>query len=153
MPVPLSPVIRTVASLVAARYSAPPYLILEHRVDAARRNLALAATDPANPYGAALPWPALQDDAGTGHRPGRKAGALVVLVDGAQSAPHFPIALDLLVDGAGDVQLDPACGRQPPRRGTLPAGDRRHLVAGGLQAGQHRGADEARGAQEQNPHR
>ncbi len=45
--------------------------------------LALAATDPANPYGAALPWPALQDNAGTGHRPGRKAGALVVLVDGA----------------------------------------------------------------------
>ena len=38
----------------------------------------LAATDPANPYGAALPWPA-QDG---GHRPGRKAGALVVLVDG-----------------------------------------------------------------------
>lgn len=45
--------------------------------------LALAATDPANPYGAALPWPALKEDAGTGHRPGRKAGALVVLVDGA----------------------------------------------------------------------
>jgi ATP-dependent Lhr-like helicase len=38
----------------------------------------LAATDPANPYGAALPWP---DHDGT-HRPGRKAGALVVLVDG-----------------------------------------------------------------------
>jgi ATP-dependent Lhr-like helicase len=37
----------------------------------------LAATDPANPYGAALAWPALE-----GHRPGRKAGALVVLVDG-----------------------------------------------------------------------
>jgi ATP-dependent helicase Lhr and Lhr-like helicase len=70
--------------------------------------LALAATDPANPYGAALPWPssAGEDGAaprgsaggaaasagddgaepaatGTGHRPGRKAGALVVLVDGA----------------------------------------------------------------------
>lgn len=45
--------------------------------------LALAATDPANPYGAALPWPGLNVDAGTGHRPGRKAGALVVLVDGA----------------------------------------------------------------------
>jgi ATP-dependent Lhr-like helicase len=40
----------------------------------------LAATDPANPYGAALPWPAL--DGLTGHRPGRKAGALVVLVAG-----------------------------------------------------------------------
>ncbi|NUT31883.1 MAG: ATP-dependent helicase [Hamadaea sp.] len=38
----------------------------------------LAATDPANPYGAALDWPA----DGGGHRPGRKAGALVVLVDG-----------------------------------------------------------------------
>jgi ATP-dependent Lhr-like helicase len=45
--------------------------------------LALAATDPANPYGAALAWPALNEEAGTGHRPGRKAGALVVLVDGA----------------------------------------------------------------------
>ena len=45
--------------------------------------LALAATDPANPYGAALAWPAQDLEAGTGHRPGRKAGALVVLVDGA----------------------------------------------------------------------
>ena len=43
--------------------------------------LVLAATDPASPYGAALPWPDGAD--GTGHRPGRKAGALVVLVDGA----------------------------------------------------------------------
>lgn len=39
----------------------------------------LAATDPANAYGGALPWPALPE---VGHRPGRKAGALVVLVDG-----------------------------------------------------------------------
>ena len=41
----------------------------------------LAAADPAQPYGAALPWPETVGD--TGHRPGRKAGALVVLVDGA----------------------------------------------------------------------
>lgn len=52
------------------------------------RALALAATDPANPYGAALAWPALPipegaPTAATGHRPGRKAGAVVVLVDGA----------------------------------------------------------------------
>jgi ATP-dependent Lhr-like helicase len=47
------------------------------------RALLLAATDPANPYGAALPWPErVGDGASTGHRPGRKAGALVVLVDG-----------------------------------------------------------------------
>ena len=42
----------------------------------------LAAADPANPYGSTLPWPA-RPDTETGHRPGRKAGALVVLVDGA----------------------------------------------------------------------
>ena len=39
----------------------------------------LAATDPANPYGAALGWPRLE---AVSHRPGRKAGGLVVLVDG-----------------------------------------------------------------------
>jgi ATP-dependent Lhr-like helicase len=43
--------------------------------------LTLAATDPANPYGAALAWPATD-----GHRPGRKAGALVILVDGYLAA-------------------------------------------------------------------
>ncbi|HNQ08630.1 MAG TPA: hypothetical protein PKH97_15795, partial [Tetrasphaera sp.] len=42
--------------------------------------LVLAATDPANPYGAALSWP--ERDGAGGHQPGRKAGALVVLVDG-----------------------------------------------------------------------
>jgi ATP-dependent Lhr-like helicase len=49
--------------------------------DAERTVVLLAATDPANPYGAALGWPA-STEGGTGHRPGRKAGALVVLVDG-----------------------------------------------------------------------
>lgn len=54
--------------------------------------LVLAATDPAQPYGAALTWPDVvpaadllgpgaAGDAGKA-RPGRKAGALVVLVDG-----------------------------------------------------------------------
>lgn len=47
--------------------------------------IVLAATDPANPYGAALPWPASRD-AESGHRPGRKPGALVVLVDGEPAA-------------------------------------------------------------------
>jgi ATP-dependent Lhr-like helicase len=40
----------------------------------------LAATDPAQPYGASLPWPE-----STG-RPARAAGALVVLIDGAPVA-------------------------------------------------------------------
>ncbi|MGI8814689.1 MAG: ATP-dependent helicase [Pseudonocardia sp.] len=43
--------------------------------------LVLAATDPAQPWGAALSWPATLGD--LKHRPGRKAGALVVLVHGA----------------------------------------------------------------------
>jgi ATP-dependent Lhr-like helicase len=47
-----------------------------------RRSLVLAAADPANPYGAALPWPARDDEVASGHKPGRKAGALVVLVEG-----------------------------------------------------------------------
>ena len=42
--------------------------------------LALAAADPAQPYGAALPWPE-----GDG-RPARVAGAYVVLVDGELAA-------------------------------------------------------------------
>jgi ATP-dependent Lhr-like helicase len=45
--------------------------------------LVLAATDPANPFGAALPWPERGSVGARGHQPGRKAGALVVLVDGA----------------------------------------------------------------------
>lgn len=47
------------------------------------RAVVLAAADPANPYGAALPWPAAEgNDSRAAARPGRKAGALVVLVDG-----------------------------------------------------------------------
>lgn len=43
----------------------------------------LAACDPANPYGAALTWPKRADaEDSPKHRPGRKAGALVVLHEG-----------------------------------------------------------------------
>ncbi|MET7608546.1 ATP-dependent helicase [Streptomyces avermitilis] len=44
------------------------------------RAVVLAAADPANAYGAALSWP--EPPTGAGHKPGRKAGSLVVLVDG-----------------------------------------------------------------------
>ncbi|WP_263165186.1 ATP-dependent helicase [Streptomyces sp. SCSIO ZS0520] len=47
---------------------------------AAQRTVVLAAADPANAYGAALPWP--EPPPGAHHKPGRKAGSLVVLVDG-----------------------------------------------------------------------
>ena len=68
-----------VAGLGAAQFGTPgPVDRLRRFVETPEQSTAivLAATDPANPYGAALPWPE------AGHRPGRKAGALVVLVDG-----------------------------------------------------------------------
>ena len=79
--------------------------------------LALAATDPANPYGAALPWPAAPSNhpdaaervEGTadkrGHRPGRKAGALVVLVDGALTLYIERGGKSVLTFGLGDGVL------------------------------------------------
>jgi len=69
--------------------------------DAAVRTIVLAATDPAQPYGAALPWPE------TSGRPARAAGAHVVLVDGrplaylergGRSVSLFPGAAGRVVD-------------------------------------------------------
>ena len=60
----------------------------------------LAATDPANPYGAALPWPA--------QGPTRAAGAMVVLVDGLLAAHitrggrTMTAFFDFFPDGVGD---------------------------------------------------
>jgi ATP-dependent Lhr-like helicase len=48
--------------------------------DGSKGPLVLAAADPAQPYGAALPWPASEG------RPARQAGAYVVLADGAPAA-------------------------------------------------------------------
>jgi ATP-dependent Lhr-like helicase len=48
--------------------------------DRAAPPLVLAAADPAQPYGAALPWPRSEG------RPARQAGAYVVLADGAPAA-------------------------------------------------------------------
>jgi ATP-dependent Lhr-like helicase len=68
-----------VAGLGAAQFALPGAV---DRLRAAREPdgepvpLVLAATDPAQPYGAALPWP---ESPG---RPARVAGALVVLVAG-----------------------------------------------------------------------
>jgi ATP-dependent helicase Lhr and Lhr-like helicase len=52
------------------------------RPDRSRQAVVLAAGDPAQPYGAALPWPSRPEETATSHRPGRKAGAVVVLLGG-----------------------------------------------------------------------
>ncbi len=106
----------------------------------------LAATDPAQPFGAAIPWPE-----STG-RPARAAGALVVLAGpdalaylerGAHKVLRFPAATDdhrwaaalaqlvdggrfrsleiRAIDGVDVHEADAGAARGPPRR-RLPAG-------------------------------
>jgi ATP-dependent Lhr-like helicase len=87
--------------------------------------VALAATDPANPYGAALGWPTpggadhATPPAGL-HRPGRKAGAVVVLVDGAlvlyverggRTVLSFTVDDELLVSAAARLAQVIRAGR------------------------------------------
>jgi ATP-dependent Lhr-like helicase len=78
--------------------------------------IVLAATDPANPYGAALPWPERE-----GHRPGRKAGALVVLVNGALIFYVERGGKTLLSFSEDAAQLGPAAAAlaRPVRQGAL----------------------------------
>ncbi len=79
----------------------------------------LAATDPANPFGAALPWP--ERESASGHRPGRKAGALVVLVDGSLTLYVERGGKTLLTWTDDDDRLRPAAQSlsEAGRRGAL----------------------------------
>jgi ATP-dependent Lhr-like helicase len=74
--------------------------------------LVLAAVDPAQPYGAALPWPKRpgdDDESRSGRRPARVAGAYVVLVGGDPIVylERGGRALQTLV-AAGDRRIEPA---------------------------------------------
>ncbi|MGZ8763677.1 MAG: Lhr family helicase, partial [Acidimicrobiia bacterium] len=114
-----------VAGLGAAQFALPGAVdrLRSHRItgpEAARdldreaSAIVLAATDPAQPYGAALPWPQVVPGAG---RPTRAAGAFVILVDGAPAA-HLERGGRSLVrfatsatsdssDGTGDIWIEP----------------------------------------------
>ena len=68
------------AAQFAARGAVDQLRALSRPGETSLAALVLAAADPGQPYGAALPWP---EPVGDGkHRPARKAGALAVLVDG-----------------------------------------------------------------------
>jgi ATP-dependent Lhr-like helicase len=68
-----------VAGLGGAQFALPGAVDrLRSCREADGRVLALAATDPANPYGATLPWP----EHGAGARPARAAGAYLVVESG-----------------------------------------------------------------------
>jgi ATP-dependent Lhr-like helicase len=78
-----------VAGLGAAQFAMPAALDLLRSmrdVPETPRTAVVAATDPANPYGASVKWPALADPTAAGRGPTRAAGALVVLVDGHAAA-------------------------------------------------------------------
>ena len=77
--------------------------------------LVLAATDPAQPYGAALPWPRQEprgDAATRSHSPARVPGALVVLLAGepALYLERGGRALRVLFGDAKDPRLPVALG-------------------------------------------
>jgi ATP-dependent Lhr-like helicase len=90
-----------VAGLGATQFAQPGALDLlrsfrDSSPDEDSEVVVLSATDPANPYGAALRWPAATDAtasapgndsrASTGRAPTRSVGATVILVDGALAA-------------------------------------------------------------------
>ncbi|MGY5126665.1 Lhr family helicase [Streptomyces nigrescens] len=83
-----------------------------------QRAVVLAAADPANAYGAALPWP--EPPEGSTHKPGRKAGSLVVLVDGE---------LTLYMERGGKTLLLWPLGHEPDRAALDP---RLQLAVGAL---------------------
>ena len=93
----------------------------------------LAAADPANAYGAALPWP--EPPTGASHKPGRKAGSLVVLVDGELTLYMERGGKTLLAwaDRTRTIRRAPRGGRGAGQRG--PRGRARHG---------HRGAHQRR---------
>ena len=86
----------------------------DERGGAGKRTLVIAAADPAQPYGAVLPWP---KRAGHDRRPARVAGAYVVLVDDRP-------ALYVERGGRGLVTLADA-----------PLGDALHALAEAVRAG------------------
>jgi ATP-dependent Lhr-like helicase len=125
-----------VAGLGAAQFGAPGAVDrLRAQVDPEPEGAAitLAATDPANPYGAALAWPARDG----GHRPGRKAGALVVLhrgelvlyvERGGRSLLSFSEDPAVLADAAVDLATAVRVGALG--RITLQRADGEHVLTG-----------------------
>ncbi len=108
-----------VAGLGAAQFALAPALDLlraNRDADETPQVVTLASTDPANPYGGILPWPATEgapstppgtDRAGSrAGRPTRSAGTLVILVDGRLAAWI----------GRGDRQLLAWMPEDEPRR-------------------------------------
>jgi ATP-dependent Lhr-like helicase len=107
---------------------------LRDRADAAARAaesgetatpVLLAATDPAQPFGAALRWPERPAAGGdsAGHRPGRKAGAAVVISDDGLLLAYLERGGRTLLTWTDDPSTLASCARvlaEGVREGRLP---------------------------------
>jgi ATP-dependent Lhr-like helicase len=107
-----------VAGLGAAQFALPGAVdrLRAHRnvdTDDPARVLVLAATDPAQPYGAALAWPEHAS------RPARAAGAFVVLVDGACAAYVERGGKSLLTFGGVEIERSAAALVEAHKQGAL----------------------------------
>ena len=109
-----------VDGLGAAQFALPVAVDqLRMRADEGAEVNVLAASDPANAYGAALAWPAVSPEGAT-HRPARKAGALIVLVNGLPALYMERGGKSLLAWPVGAEELDAAAtalARIGPRMG------------------------------------
>jgi ATP-dependent Lhr-like helicase len=120
-----------VAGLGAAQFAQPGAVDLLRAERDARETpqvATLAATDPANPYGALLPWP--DWPGGDSLRASRSAGAQVVLVDGYLAAWI----------ARGQRQMLMALPAEEPERSRIGRALAQELVRGAYDApGDHRG--------------
>jgi ATP-dependent Lhr-like helicase len=108
-----------VAGLGAAQFALPGAVdrVRAHRAvddEDGARVLVLAATDPAQPYGAALAWPEHKG------RPARAAGAFVVIADGACAAFVERGGKGLLTFGAVDPEVWAEALVEAHKEGRLP---------------------------------
>jgi ATP-dependent helicase Lhr and Lhr-like helicase len=110
--------------------------------------LVLAATDPANPYGASLPWPKLEG----GRRPGRTPGAHLLLRDGEPvvfverggrgllrlktlAGPELEEAMRALADAVHDGQLPKLAIEKLDGEAVIGSGHEEELVGAGFSRG------------------
>jgi ATP-dependent helicase Lhr and Lhr-like helicase len=108
----------------------------------------LAATDPANPYGASLPWPKLEG----GRRPGRTPGAHLLLRDGeplvfverggrgllrlkALDGPELEEAMRALADAVRDGHLPKLSVEKLDGEAVIGSGHEDSLVGAGFSRG------------------
>lgn len=114
-----------VEGLSGVQYARPDALERLRDVEGRQEVRVLAAVDPANPYGALLPWPeAGQNEA----RPRRVPGAWVVLVDGRLALYLQPGGRNLLTFAGQLPEPEAQLALALSALARLPPGGRRHFL-------------------------